>query len=252
VTIRTLIVDDEPLARQRVRDLLAGESEFAVAGECEDGFEAVAGIAELQPDVVYLDVQMPGLSGFDVLQQLDPPLPVIVFTTAYETYAVRAFEANALDYLLKPLDAARFHESAARVRAALSGDRGEWSDRIAALLARLEKRDEVLRRLVLKSGGRVFFIDVRDVDWFEAAGNYVSVHAAGASHLVRMTMNALEEKLDSRAFVRIHRGVIVNVQRIAELETRFRGDFVVVLKSGKKLDMARTYRDRLRAVMGDF
>jgi two-component system LytT family response regulator len=209
-------------------------------------------IPKLRPHVVFLDVQMPGLDGFDVLRKLAPPLPLVVFTTAFEHYAVRAFEANAIDYLLKPLDAARFREAAARVRSGLAGDRSEWSERITALLGRLERRDEVLRRLVVKTSGRVFFIDVRDVDWFEAAGNYVRVHSAGTTHLVRMTMQALEEKLEPRAFVRIHRSTIVNVQRIAQLEARFRGDYLVVLKNGTKLDLQRAYRDRLRGVMGDF
>ena len=252
MTYRVVIVDDEPLARQRVGDLLAGERDFVVAGECEDGIEAIERIGELRPDVVFLDVQMPGMSGFDVLEQLDPPVPMIVFTTAFETYAVRAFEVSALDYLLKPLDAARFSDAVARVRVALSGERREWSERIAALLARIEKRDEVLRRIVVKNGGRVFFIDVRDVDWFEAAGNYVSVQSGGASHLVRTTLQSLEAKLEPRSFVRIHRGVIVNVQRIAELQARFRGDYSVVMKSGKRFELQRAYRDRVRSILGDF
>ena len=184
--------------------------------------------------------------------ELEPPLPLVVFTTAYESYAIKAFEADALDYLLKPLDAARFHDSAQRVRSTLGGNRDQWSERIAALLARIEKHDETLRRIVVKSGGRVFFIDVRDVDWFEAAGNYVNVHSGGASHLVRMTMQALEERLDRRTFARIHRSVIVNVQRIAELEAHFRGQYVVGMKNGKKFELQRAYRERLKAVMGDF
>jgi two-component system, LytTR family, response regulator len=250
--IRALIVDDEPLARRRVRELLADEADFTVAGECEDGFDAATRIPEMRPDVVYLDVQMPGLSGFELLQELEPPLPAIVFITAYESYAIRAFEANALDYLLKPLDAARFHDSTQRVRATLAGNRMEWSERIAALLARLQKRDETLRRIAVKSGGRIVFVDVRDVDWFESAGNYVSVHTGGASHLIRMTMQTLDARLDRRTFARIHRGAIVNTRRIAELEAHARGRFKVVLKSGAKLDMQRNYHDRLRAVLGDF
>lgn len=252
MTIRAVIVDDEPLARRRVRDLLADEQDFAIAGEFESGPDALQQIPALRPDVIFLDVQMPGMSGFEVLEQLEAPLPMIVFATAYETYAVKAFEVSAVDYLLKPLDAARFREAIARVRAALAGDRAEWTQRVSTLLARLERRDDVMRRLVVKSGSRVFFIDVRDVDWFEAAGNYVSVRSAGASHLVRVTMHTLEEKLDPRVFVRIHRSVIVNVQRIAELEARFRGDYSVVLKGGKRFDLQRAYRDRLRAVVGDF
>ena len=252
MTARVVIVDDEPLARRRVRDLLAEENDFAVAGECEDGFQALERIPALRPDVVFLDVQMPGMSGFEVLEHLDAPMPIIVFTTAYETYAVRAFEVSALDYLLKPLHAGRFREAVARVRSALSGDRAASSERIAALLGRLDKREDVLRRIVVKDRGRVFFIDVRDVDGLEAAGNYVRVHTAGAAHLVRTTLQALEAKLDPRLFVRIHRSVIVNVQRIAELQARFRGDYAVVLKSGKTFELQRAYRDKLRAVVGEF
>jgi two-component system LytT family response regulator len=250
--IRAVIVDDEPLARQRVRDLLGGEADFVVIGECEDGPEAIARIPELAPDVIFLDVQMPGLSGLEVLQHLPAPPPRIVFTTAYDSYAIRAFEANALDYLVKPFDAPRFHESAARVRAALAGNQTEWPERVAALLERLEKRDDPLRRIVVKAAGRVLLIETQDVDWFEAAGNYVRLHVKGATHLIRMTLGALEAKLDQKAFARIHRSVIVNVDRIAELESRFRGDYDVVLKDGARLEMQRAYRDRLRALIGDF
>jgi two-component system LytT family response regulator len=249
--IRTIIVDDEPLARQRVRDLLTEEHDFEIVGECEDGFDAAARIPRLHPDVVYLDVQMPGMNGFEVLQTLAPELPVIVFTTAYDSYAVQAFEATALDYLLKPIDAGRFHKSAARVRAAMS-KRTDWSEKAAALLAQIEQRDPTLRRIAVKNGGRILFVDVADVDWFEAAGNYVRVHTAKSAYLVRTTMAALERKLDKNAFVRIHRSVIINVARITELEARFRGDYVVVLRSGKKLDLQRAYAKGLRAVMGEF
>jgi DNA-binding LytR/AlgR family response regulator len=148
--------------------------------------------------------------------------PVVVFTTAYDSYAVQAFQANALDYLLKPIDAGRFHESAARVRASLS-KRTDWSEKAAALLAQIEQRDQTLRRIAVKNGGRILFVDVADVEWFEAAGNYVRLHTAKTAHLVRTTMAALERKLDRSAFVRIHRSVIVNVARITELEARFRG-----------------------------
>ena len=249
--IRTVIVDDEPLARQRVRDLLADERDFEIVCECEDGFDAAARIPRLHPDVVYLDVQMPGMSGFEVLQSLAPELPVVVFTTAYDNYAVQAFEASALDYLLKPIDAGRFHESAARVRAVMS-KRSDWSEKAAALLAQIAQRDQTLRRIAVKNGGRILFVDVADVDWFEAAGNYVRLHTAKTAYLVRTTMAALERKLDKSAFVRIHRSVIVNVGRITELEARFRGDYVVVLRGGKKLDLQRAYARELRAVMGEF
>ncbi|HEV7428740.1 MAG TPA: LytTR family DNA-binding domain-containing protein, partial [Thermoanaerobaculia bacterium] len=162
----------------------------------------------------------------------------------------QAFEANAVDYLLKPIDANRFHDSAARVRAAVS-NRMDWSEKVAALLARIGQRDDVLRRIAVKSGDRVLFIDVGEIDWLEAAGNYVRVHRATAAHLVRTTMAALEERLDRTIFARIHRSVIVNVTRVAELEKRFRGDYTVVLRTGKKLHLQKAYAEGFRQSMGE-
>jgi two-component system, LytTR family, response regulator len=249
MTLRAIIVDDEPLARQRIRDLLASADVLVVA-ECEDGLQGLQAISEQHPDLVFLDVQMPGVDGFELLRLLDPPRPMIVFTTAFEAYAVRAFDEHALDYLLKPVDAARFRESLAR---ATARTRDDWSERLGGLLARLERQPRLLRRVVVKTPGRVFFVETRDIDWFEAAANYVRVHtAAGETHIVRMTMQTLEQSLDPRAFARIHRGTIVNVARVAELQAGFRGQYDVVLKSGARLPMQRAYHDRLRAALGDF
>ncbi len=248
MTLRAIIVDDEPLARQRIRDLLAAE-DVLVIGECEDGLQALQAISEQHPDLIFLDVQMPGVDGFELLRLLEPPRPMIIFTTAFEAYAVRAFDEHALDYLLKPIDAARFRESLAR---ATARTRDDWSERLGGLLARLERQPQLLRRLVVKTPGRVFFVETRDVDWFEAAGNYVRVHTGGEAHLVRMTMQTLEQRLDPRAFARIHRSTIVNVGRVAELQAGFRGDYDVILKSGARLPMQRAYHDRLRAALGDF
>lgn len=248
MTLRAIVVDDEPLARQRIRDLLAAE-DVLVIGECEDGLQALQAISEQHPDLIFLDVQMPGVDGFELLRLLEPPRPMIIFTTAFEAYAVRAFDEHALDYLLKPIDAARFRESLAR---ATAQTRDDWSERLGGLLARLERQPQLLRRLVVKTPGRVFFVETRDVDWFEAAGNYVRVHTGGEAHLVRMTMQTLEQRLDPRAFARIHRSTIVNVGRVAELQAGFRGDYDVILKSGARLPMQRAYHDRLRAALGDF
>ncbi len=248
MTLRAIVVDDEPLARQRIRDLLAAE-DVLVIGECEDGLQALQAISEQHPDLIFLDVQMPGVDGFELLRLLEPPRPMIIFTTAFEAYAVRAFDEHALDYLLKPIDAARFRESLAR---ATARTRDDWSERLGGLLARLERQPQLLRRLVVKTPGRVFFVETRDVDWFEAAGNYVRVHTGGEAHLVRMTMQTLEQRLDPRAFARIHRSTIVNVGRVAELQAGFRGDYDVILKSGARLPMQRAYHDRLRAALGDF
>lgn len=229
--LRVVIVDDEPLARQRIRDLLVNEN-VEIAGECEDGLQALQVIRDTAPDLVFLDVQMPGLDGFEVLNLLDAR-PIIIFTTAFDAYAVRAFDEHALDYLLKPIDAARFAESLARVR-------------------RTAARHQPLRRIVVKTPGRVLFLETREVEWFEAAGNYVRVHAGGETHLVRMTMQSLEQRLDARAFARIHRSTIVNVARVAALNATVGGEYDVVLKNGETLPMQRSYHDRLRAALGDF
>lgn len=250
MTLRAIIIDDEPLSRQRIRDLLA-EEDVEIIGECEDGLQAIELVRERGPDLLFLDIQMPGLDGFEVLAQLDEPRPMIIFTTAYDSYAVRAFDAHALDYLLKPIDEARFRESLQRARQTTSRD--EWSERVGSLLARLERQPQQLKRIVVKTPGKVFFVETREVDWFESAGNYVRLHTAtGDAHLVRMTMQALEGRLDPRAFARIHRGTIVNVGRVAALHAKFRGEYDVVLRSGTRLPMQRAYQDRLRAAIGDF
>jgi two-component system, LytTR family, response regulator len=251
VSIRCVIVDDEPLARQRIRDLLSETSDFEVAGEAEDGAEAIGAIEKLRPDVVFLDIQMPGVDGFEVVEALEPPAPLFVFTTAFDSYAVRAFEAHALDYVLKPVDASRFHDSLSRVRQALDGG-SDWQTRMAAFLERIDNREHQLRRVVIREGDRVFFLDVREIDWFEAAGNYIRVHAASATHLIRMTMQTLEKKLDRKQFTRIHRSAIVNVARVSELQSRLRGDYDLVLKNGERLHLQKAYRDRLRTALGDF
>ena len=250
MTIRCVIVDDEPLARQRIRDLLAEAGDFRVEAEAEDGADAIRAIERLRPDVVFLDIQMPGVDGFEVVEALQPPLPLFVFTTAYDSYAVQAFEAHALDYVLKPIDAARFRDSLERVRQAI--DAGGWQSRMSAFLERLDSRERQLRRIVIRDGDRVFFLDIREVDWFEASGNYVRVHSGSGGHLIRMTMQALEKKLDRKQFARIHRSTIVNVARVSELQSRERGDYDLVLKSGERLQLQKAYRERLRAALGDF
>jgi two-component system LytT family response regulator len=246
-----MVVDDEPLARRRVRDLASRHDDVEVIGEAEDGVSAIREIAAARPDLVFLDVQMPGIDGFEVLENLDR-VPLIIFTTAYEAYALRAFEVSAVDYLLKPVDEERFDEAVRRARGSLAKEPEAWNERIAALLSRHERREQSLRRIVVKEEGRVSFVDVRDVDWFEAAGNYVNVHTNRATHLIRTTMAALESRLDHRAFVRIHRRTIVNVARIEELQVRFRGNYAVRLKTGEELELSRAYKEQLRSAIGDF
>ena len=246
--MRALIVDDEPLARERLRTLLADEPSVEVAGECGDGRSALAAIRELEPDVVFLDVQMPEMDGFEVLERLGPAnLPVIVFVTAFDQYAIRAFEVCALDYLLKPFDRERFQQTLARARGEHERrNAGEWSDRLRTVLDELRSRARHADRLIVRSGGRVIFLRVDELDWAEAAGNYVRLHAGPAEYLYRETMAGLEAMLDPARFARIHRSTIVNVDRIREMHPLFKGDYTVVLRDGRQLTLSRAYRERLK------
>jgi two-component system LytT family response regulator len=252
VPIRTLIVDDEPLARQRVRALLEGEPDVEVVGECGDGRRAAAAIAELKPDLVFLDVQMPHLDGFGVLDAVRADhLPAVVFVTAYDRYALRAFEVHALDYLLKPFDRERFHKALGRARAQLRREPGaDVSRRLLALLEDVQGARKGLERLVIKSGGRVCFVRTDEIDWVEAAGNYLRLHVGGEVHLLRETMNRLEARLDPARFLRIHRSTMVNIERIQELQPTFHGEHVVLLRDGTELTLSRGYRDRLQELLG--
>jgi two-component system LytT family response regulator len=253
VGIRTLIVDDEPLARQRLRTLLDAEADIELVGECADGPQAVAALEEQRPDLLFLDVQMPGLDGFGVLEAVGgKPLPAIIFVTAYDRYALRAFEVHALDYLLKPFDRERFRKALDRARAQLHKDQGaDASQKLLALLEGVKETRKPVERLVVKSGSRVSFVRVEEIDWIEAAGNYVRLHVGGDIHLLRETMNRLEGRLDAGQFKRIHRSTIVNVERIQELHPSFHGDYIVRLRGGHELTLSRGYRDRLQELLGD-
>lgn len=249
--LRVIVVDDEPLARRRIRALLAEDPEVEVVGEYGDGLEAVAGITGLRPDLVFLDVQMPELDGFGVLQALrTTEVPAVVFVTAFEEYALKAFAVHALDYLLKPFDPQRFRESVARVKATLHGGAGEedFRQRVLAALAGLRGDRRTLERILVRSGGRVTFLKVGEIDWIEADGNYLRLHAGKTSHLIRDTMAGMEAALDGDRFVRIHRSTIVNVERIKELEQWFHGDWIVALADGTRLTLSRSYRHRLDAL----
>jgi two-component system LytT family response regulator len=251
VTIRALIVDDEALAREKLRTLLAREPDVEIVGECRDGAEAVAAIPRQAPDLVFLDVQMPEVDGFAVLEALDPAqVPALVFVTAYDKYALRAFEVHALDYLLKPFDRARFQKTLARARAELARASGAaLGPRLEALLAGLRATRPYAERLVVREGGRVFFLRVAELDWIESAGNYARLHAGGDEHLIRETMKALEARLDPDRFVRIHRTAIVNLDRIATLKPGFHGEYVVALRGGRELTSSRGYGERLHQLL---
>ena len=250
--IRTLVVDDEPMARERVVTLLRQEDDMEIIGECGDGPEAVSAIQQQSPDLVFLDVQMPGCNGFDVIQHVGAErMPTVVFVTAYDEYALRAFEVHALDYLLKPFGKDRFHETLKHAREALERRRaGELGRRLLALVHDIKPEAQARPdRLVVKSGGRVFFLRTDEIDWIEAAGNYVRLHLGEESHLFRETMNRMEGRLDAARFVRIHRSRIVNVERIRELQPWFNGEYVVILRNGSRLTLSRNYRERLQEQM---
>lgn len=249
--LRALIVDDEPLAREGIRLHIEQQKDFEIVGECGDGDEALAAIREQAPDVVFLDIQMPGRDGFGVLDALaGTTLPLIVFVTAYDQFALQAFEAHALDYLLKPFDDERFRKAIDRVRTQLRGQkRRDLDSRIAQLLADIRDRPRYFERLVVRSGGRILILRVDDIDWIEAAANYVKLHVGPRVYLLRETMNRLEEKLDPARFIRIHRSTIVRVDRIRELEPLFQGDYLVILHDGSRLTSSRSYRDKLQEAL---
>jgi two-component system LytT family response regulator len=246
--IRTLVVDDEPLARERLTSLLAAEPDIETIGQCRDGEEAVRAIMEHNPDLVFLDVQMPAMSGFDVIDAVGSErMPLVIFVTAYDQHALRAFQVRALDYVLKPFDRERFQEALTRARAHIQRDEtGDLGRRLLALVKDLRRDQPKTDRLVVKSGGRLFFLRTDEIDWIEAAGNYVKLHVGSTSHLLRETMNAIEGRLDPEKFFRIHRSRIVNMERIQEMQPWLNGEYAVVLRTGTRLTLSRGYREKLQ------
>ena len=259
--ITALIVDDERLAREGLRIALKREADVKIVGEAADGPAAVKAIGKLAPDLVFLDIRMPGLSGFEVLQkvtQTQTRLPVIIFVTAFDKYAIKAFEAHALDYLLKPVEPTRFQNAVQRARAELAKDEllEQANKRVIDFLQSHERltssrpleapaRPDYLERVAVRVRDRFLLIKMHDVDWIESAANYVQLHSRSRSFMLRMTMGELEEKLDTQQFARIHRSTIVNVDRLVEVKPSLHGDFDVVLQDGTTLRMSRGYRDRV-------
>lgn len=246
-----LIADDEPLARERIRTLLAAFPEVAVVGEARDGNEAATKVRELRPDLLFLDVQMPEGDGFSVLEKLPPEaIPAVIFVTAYDAFALRAFEVHAVDYLLKPFTRARFNRAMGHVLAKLSqAPRGGVESHLLSLLEAVHAERRNRERVAIRTGEGVYFVRIADIEWVEAAGNYLKIHAGGQEHLLRESLKSFEERLDPDRFLRVHRSAIVNVDSIQRLEPWFHGEYAVVLRDGTKLMSSRTYSERLRKIV---
>lgn len=267
--IRAIIVDDESLAREALLVMLGDDSEIEVIAECRNGREAVAAIREQLPDVVFLDIQMPEMDGFQVIEEIGvEQMPVTVFVTAFDKHALRAFEAHALDYLLKPFDHDRFDTALQRAKTQVRQQRlGEISENLFAVMQDMNfksgeseadnrKSDkniqkEPIDRVVIKASGRIYFLKTEEIDWIEASGDYLSLHSAGKSHLIRETMNNFHAKLDAKKFLRIHRSTIVNVERIKDIQPLFKGEYVITLTSGKRLKSSRGYRCELQSLLDE-
>jgi len=263
--VRAVIIDDEPAARRGIRLLLDRDPEITVVGEAGDGIEAVEVIERLRPELAFLDVQMPGLDGFEVLRRAGASAPpAVVFVTAYDEHALKAFDVNAVDYVLKPYEDDRL---LAAVHRAKTGLRNRGADVLAARLENLlrfveregtgspakglSETDERSDRILLKSSGEIFFLKVDEIDWIEAEGDYMKFHVAGRAHLLRETMARLEARLDAKRFIRIHRSTIVNIDRVRKLTPAFAGEYAVVLVDGTKLRLSRGYHERMQSVMKD-
>jgi len=270
--LRALIVDDESLAREALLVMLDDDPEIEVIAECRNGKEAVTVIREQSPDVVFLDIQMPEMDGFQVVEEVGArQMPVTIFVTAYDKHALRAFEAHALDYLLKPFDHDRFNTALQRAKTFVRQQKlGEISESLFAMLQDMKlktggdsptdadnrnperaARKEPIDRVVIKSGGRIYFLKIEEIDWVEGAGDYLSLHSGNQTHLIRETMGNFHAKLDSQKFLRIHRSTIVNIERIKDIRPLFKGDYVITLTSGMRLKASRGYRRELQALLDE-
>jgi two-component system LytT family response regulator len=250
VTLRAVVVDDELLPRQRIVDLVNAHADLELVGQADDGASALDTIVELRPDLVFLDIQMPELDGFEVVAALDEALPAVVFITAYDEYAIRAFEVDAIDYLLKPVAPERFAAAVARVVARHGPRDGSRDGRLRTLASRASERHGTpITRFVARRGNKHYFVRVADIDWVEAVGNYVGLHTGDKSHLIRETMKAMEAKLDPAEFVRIHRSAIVAVGSIQSIEAREHGEYLVTMRGGSRLVSSRAYSERVRSLL---
>lgn len=249
--MRVILADDEVLAREKLRLMLSWETDLQVVAECQNGLGTLRALEAYKPDLLLLDIRMPDLDGFEVLNKIPTQdLPIIIFTTAYDQHAVKAFEAHALDYLLKPFDQERLHQALNRARAELlKTNDGETTKRILHFLSTGGTQSATGRRLIVKSGGRVVFLSFDEIDWVEAAANYVRIYVGRQSYILRRGIGEIADKLDPLQFIRIHRSAIVNVQKIKELQPVNGAEYIVVLKSGKELSCSRGYRSGLQELI---
>ncbi|MCO6510671.1 MAG: LytTR family transcriptional regulator DNA-binding domain-containing protein [Aridibacter famidurans] len=249
---KALIVDDEPPAREIIRRMLEEDDEIEIAGECSNGAEAIEAIAETGPDLMFLDIQMPEVDGFELLEACgEEKMPAVIFVTAFNRYAVKAFEVSAVDYLLKPFDHERMAMALERAKSNLrERSDAERSEQVLDLLNRLTGGRERLRRFVIKNNGRILLVPAEDVDWIESDGNYLILHCGNDRHLIRETLKSMEERLDPETFFRIHRSTIVNIDSVKELQKHFNDEHVVLMRSGKELILSRRYRGKLGEKLG--
>ncbi len=246
-----IIVDDEPLARERIRSLIEERGDIEIIRECKDGREAVVALLDERPDLVFLDIQMPEMDGFEVIASIDDEhLPAIIFITAFDEYAIRAFEVNAIDYLLKPINPARFEKAVSRAIDRLSWREKKESDKtLRDFIERLQLERGYTSRFVVRNQSKLYFVRASDVDWIDSAANYARLHVSGKEHLVRETLKSIEARLNPEVFVRLHRSAIINVERIASVEPHFHGEYVVTMADGAKLTTSRTHSSKLRAIL---
>ena len=250
--IRAVIVDDEPLARRKIRQMLARDLDVEIVGDCANGREAITAINAQNPDLVFLDVQMPEVDGFAVLESIaGARTPLVIFVTAYDQYALRAFEVSAVDYLVKPFDRRRFEKAMQRAKSLLATEQGsDLNQQTLALLAELRARSNHIERLVIKAGGRAFFLKTEEIDWIEAEGKYVRLHAGKESYLLREAIGSIEGQLDPKKFPRIHRSTIINIDRVRELQPWFHNEYRVILHDGTELMLSRSCRKKLGELLG--
>ena len=249
--IKVLIVDDELLAREKLTIFLAKEAGFDVIGQCANGIEALAFLGHSSPDVLFLDVQMPEMGGMELLRNIDiHKIPCIILVTAYDDYAVKAFEFHALDYLLKPFDRERFFMTLNRVRAQLAlYQQGDGNAQLLSYLKTSAPKQEYIEKVVVKDAGKIFFVKTQEIDWVESAGNYLKLHVGKNIHMLRDTMNAFEKKLNPNSFVRVHRSFLINIEAIEHLENWGNTEFMITLRSGDKVQSGRSYYPLIRQIL---